>query len=30
MAWAFVAHTDSSFDANILVSFINAYQTIQP
>jgi cyclic beta-1,2-glucan synthetase len=30
MAWAFVAHTDSSFDANILISFINAYQTIQP
>jgi cyclic beta-1,2-glucan synthetase len=30
MAWAFVAHTDSSFDANMLVSFINAYQTIQP
>jgi len=30
MAWAFVAHTDSSFDADILVSFINAYQTIQP
>ena len=30
MAWAIVAHTDSSFDASILVSFINAYQTIQP
>jgi cyclic beta-1,2-glucan synthetase len=30
MAWAFIAHTDSSFDANILVSFINAYQTVQP
>jgi cyclic beta-1,2-glucan synthetase len=30
MAWAFVAHTDSSIDADILVSFINAYQTVQP
>jgi len=30
MAWAFVAHTDSSFDADVLVSFINAYQTVQP
>jgi len=30
MAWAFVAHTDSSFDADIFVSFVNAYQTVQP
>ncbi len=30
MTWAYVAHTDSSFDADILVSFINAYQTVQP
>ena len=30
MAWAFVAHTDSSFDVDILVSFINAYQVVQP
>jgi len=30
IAWAFVAHTDSSFEADILVSYINAYQEIQP
>ena len=30
MAWAFVAHTDSSFDSEILVSYINAYQEVQP
>ena len=30
IAWAFVAHTDSCFDAEILTSAINAYQTIQP
>ena len=29
-AWAYVAHTDSSFDVEILVSYINAYQQIQP
>ena len=30
MAWAFVAHTDSSFDSEILVSYVNAYQEVQP
>ena len=29
MAWAFVAHTDSSFDADILVSYVKAYQEVQ-
>jgi len=26
LAWAFVAHTDSCFDSEILVSYVNAYQ----
>ncbi|MDO8906759.1 MAG: glucoamylase family protein [Hydrogenophaga sp.] len=26
LAWAFVAHTDSAFDASMLVAFLNAYQ----
>ena len=26
VAWAFVAHTDSAFDASLLVPFLNAYQ----
>ena len=30
MAWAFVAHTDSCFDSEILVAYINAYQEVQP
>ena len=30
IAWAFVAHTDSCFDAEILTSAINAYQSVQP
>ena len=30
MAWAFVAHTDSCFDSDILVSYVNAYQEVQP
>ena len=30
MAWAFVAHTDSSFDADVLVSYVQAYQEVQP
>ncbi len=30
MAWAFVAHTDSSFDSKILVSYVKAYQQVQP
>ena len=29
MAWAFVAHTDSCFDSEILVSYVNAYQKVQ-
>ena len=30
MAWAFVAHTDSSFDTEILVSYVKAYQKVEP
>ncbi|PMR77904.1 GH36-type glycosyl hydrolase domain-containing protein [Billgrantia endophytica] len=30
LAWAFVAHTDSHFDPDILRSFITAYQRVQP
>ena len=30
MAWAFIAHTDSSFDSDILVSYVKAYQEVQP
>ena len=30
VAWAYVAHTDSRFDAGMLRSFISAYQRIQP
>ena len=30
MAWAFVAHTDSSFNSKILVSYVKAYQQVQP
>ena len=30
MAWAYVAHTDSGFDVEMLVAYINAYQEIQP
>src|SRR6185437_273138 len=30
VAWAFVAHTDSRFDPQVLCSFIQAYQRIQP
>jgi len=30
LAWAFVAHTDSSFEPEIFVSYINAYQEVQP
>jgi cyclic beta-1,2-glucan synthetase len=29
MAWAFVAHTDSSFDSEIVVSYVKAYQEVQ-
>ncbi len=30
LAWAFVAHTDSRFDLQTLVRFVNAYQRVQP
>jgi cyclic beta-1,2-glucan synthetase len=30
LAWAFVAHTDSCFDSDILAAYINAYQEVQP
>ncbi len=30
LAWAFVAHTDSHFDAGILCRFVRAYQDVQP
>jgi len=30
IAWAFVAHTDSHFDPEVLRRFIAAYQTVQP
>ncbi|HEY9380532.1 MAG TPA: hypothetical protein VIQ01_04720, partial [Burkholderiales bacterium] len=30
LAWAFVAHTDSNFDPDILRRFIAAYQRVQP
>jgi cyclic beta-1,2-glucan synthetase len=30
LAWAFVGHTDSHFDADILCRFVRAYQTVQP
>ena len=30
LAWAFVAHTDSRFDPQILCSFIRAYQRVEP
>ena len=30
LAWAFVAHTDSCFNSEILVSYVNAYQDVQP
>ncbi|MCA1806739.1 MAG: glycosyl transferase, partial [Actinobacteria bacterium] len=30
MAWAFIAHTDSHIDPDTLISFIAAYQQIQP
>ncbi|MBV6303560.1 phosphorylase [Candidimonas humi] len=30
IAWAFVAHTDSRFDAALLRSFMQAYQKVQP
>ncbi len=30
IAWAFVAHTDSHFDAGMLRRFVQAYQRVQP
>jgi cyclic beta-1,2-glucan synthetase len=30
VAWAFVAHTDSRFDPEVLSRFVNAYQRVQP
>ncbi len=30
LAWAFVAHTDSRFDSEMLCRFVHAYQRIQP
>jgi cyclic beta-1,2-glucan glucanotransferase len=30
IAWAFIAHTDSHFDPEILCRFLVAYQTVQP
>jgi cyclic beta-1,2-glucan synthetase len=30
VAWAFVAHTDSHFDADMLCRFVRAYQEVQP
>ncbi len=30
MAWAFVAHTDSCFDVEMFVAYVNAYQEVQP
>jgi cyclic beta-1,2-glucan synthetase len=30
LAWAFVAHTDSRFDPEVLRRFVNAYQRVQP
>jgi cyclic beta-1,2-glucan synthetase len=30
IAWAFVAHTDSRFDPEMLVRFVAAYQEVQP
>jgi cyclic beta-1,2-glucan synthetase len=30
LAWAFVAHTDSRFEADMLVGYVRAYQEVQP
>ena len=30
LAWAFVAHTDSRFNAEMLVGYVRAYQEVQP
>ena len=30
IAWAFIAHSDSRFDSEMLVRFVSAYQEVQP
>ena len=30
ISWAFVAHSDSRFDINLLKHFVSAYQTVEP
>ena len=30
IAWAYIAHTDSRFDADLLCEFVGAYQRVQP
>lgn len=30
VAWAFVAHTDSHFDSEMLIRYVRAYQSVQP
>ena len=30
VAWAYVAHTDSRFDPDVLRAFVTAYQRVQP
>jgi cyclic beta-1,2-glucan synthetase len=30
LAWAYVAHTDSRFDADVLTQFVRTYQEVQP
>ncbi|MCO5109247.1 MAG: carbohydrate-binding protein [Burkholderiaceae bacterium] len=30
VAWAFMAHTDSALESDLLASFLNAYQTVVP
>ncbi len=30
VAWAYIAHTDSRFDPDVLYRYINAYQRVQP
>jgi cyclic beta-1,2-glucan synthetase len=30
VAWAFVAHTDSRFDPEMLARYVRAYQEVQP
>ena len=30
VAWAFVAHTDGAFDEDLLIQFLQAYQSVRP